>query len=268
MHFRANTENSSHTSREILPSTKSPSACITSSFCFVLLKLVLHVPSDFCTQTWGNWTTTHRAVTVHSDASTSRTARHLDALDAEAQRGCGAESLSPLHVSGFKHRLLDILLWSWSLRVHRYHFLIHVFTRLRILPCFLQFLLQVGPERIGQLQLHFLKEWHGTFYPIVTFNIKEHLRPKALSVNTYGSYKPSSSHQLLFLIWLKSAIAFTALLVYTIQSKVCGQLAHTHTHCCLQLYTECVCAVTIQVLWISEGLIIESELLQAKKKNI
>lgn len=34
----------------VLPPTNSSNACITCSLCFVFLKFVLHVPSDFCTQ--------------------------------------------------------------------------------------------------------------------------------------------------------------------------------------------------------------------------
>lgn len=69
----------------------------------------------------------------------------LDAFDAEAQGGRGAERLPPLHVSGLEDSLLGPLLHRGRSGVHRHHLVIHVLPQTRMLPGFFQFLLQVRP---------------------------------------------------------------------------------------------------------------------------
>lgn len=72
---------------------------------------------------------------------------YLNAFDAEAQRGCGAKRLSPLHVSGFEDSLLGPLLLSGGPGVHCYHLLIHVLPQSWPFSGFGQLFLQVCPEK-------------------------------------------------------------------------------------------------------------------------
>lgn len=69
----------------------------------------------------------------------------LNAFNAEAESGCGAECLSPLHVSRFEDSLLGPLLLSGGSRVHCHHLVIHVLSKARSLSGFYQLFLQVSP---------------------------------------------------------------------------------------------------------------------------
>lgn len=70
-------------------------------------------------------------------------AAYLESFDAETQSWRGAQSLPPLHVPGFQHRLLGSFLGCWDLWVHSHHLLVHVMTRLGPLSGHQQLLLEV-----------------------------------------------------------------------------------------------------------------------------
>lgn len=78
----------------------------------------------------------------------------LDAFDAEAQGGRGAERLPPLHVSGLEDSLLGPFLLRGGSGVHRHHLVIHVLPQAWTLPGFFQFLLQVCPGNYRWGVLH------------------------------------------------------------------------------------------------------------------
>lgn len=59
---------------------------------------------------------------------------YLDSFYPKSQSSCWAYGLSPLHVSGFGHRLLVVLLCCRCFRVDLDHFLEHVGPRRRLLP--------------------------------------------------------------------------------------------------------------------------------------
>lgn len=80
----------------------------------------------------------------------------LDAFDAEAQGGRGAERLPPLHVSGLEDALPGPLLLRGSSGVHRHHLVVHVLPQARTLPGLFQFLLQVRPGN-GESRCYFTK---------------------------------------------------------------------------------------------------------------
>lgn len=83
----------------------------------------------------------------------------LNAFDAEAQSGRGAERLSPLHVSGLEDALLGLLLLCGGAGVHGYHLLVHVLPKTWPLSGFDQLLLQICPLNVnicGYLFIHVL----------------------------------------------------------------------------------------------------------------
>lgn len=51
---------------------------------------------------------------------------HLDALDAEAERGAGADAFPPLHIARLGDCALRVLFLSGRPGVYRQHFLVHV----------------------------------------------------------------------------------------------------------------------------------------------
>lgn len=66
-----------------------------------------------------------------------------ESFNTETQSCSGAQRLPPLHVPGFQHSLLVSFMGCWSLWVHSYHLLVHVFTRLRPFSGNEQFFLKV-----------------------------------------------------------------------------------------------------------------------------
>lgn len=70
---------------------------------------------------------------------------HLNALDAEAERGTGADAFSPLHVARLSDRALRVLLLGGCRRVYGQHLLVHVLPQLGPLAGFGQLLFQVSP---------------------------------------------------------------------------------------------------------------------------
>lgn len=54
---------------------------------------------------------------------------HLDAFDAEAEVGGGADALSPLHVSRLEDRLEGVFFWCRGSGIHADHLLVQVLRR-------------------------------------------------------------------------------------------------------------------------------------------